>query len=163
MKLHRLIGMIAGAVLLGAIGTVAPVVPLAAQQGRTGQVHILKDCSGESGVPGSDFCIILSSNLPDLPAGTKIFYDLSAGPSVGPGYFDQNIFIFVSPTQWAVGRCTGPNDINTLGPVGLCTISDGIGPLAGFSARVNVTYSPGGTGSQFGWDGTYRFNPLPAR
>ena len=77
MKLHRLIGMIAAAVLLGALAAVALVVPLAAQQGRNGQLHIVKDCAEESGIPGSDFCTIVSSNLPELPAGTQIYYDLS--------------------------------------------------------------------------------------
>ena len=158
MKLHRLIGMIAAAVPLGALVAVAFVVPLAAQQGRNGQLHIVKDCTGESGIPGSAFCTIVSSNLPELPAGTQIYYDLSAGPTAGPGYFDNNIFVFVNTSQWAVGRCTGTNDINTPGTGGLCTISDGFGPLAGFAARINVTYTRR-QWSLFGWDGTYNFNP----
>jgi hypothetical protein len=88
---------------------------------------------------------------------------LSAGPTAGPGYFDQNIFVFVNTSLWVVGRCTGPNNINTPGTGGLCTLSDGFGPLAGFTARINVTYSPGGNGSLYAWDGTYSFNPLPGR
>ena len=159
MKLHRLIGTIAVALPLGALAAVALVVPLAAQQGKNGQVHIVKDCGEESGVPGSDFCTIVTSNLWQLPPGTRIYYDLSPGPTAGPGYFDNNIFVFVSTTQWAVGRCTGPNDINTVG-VGLCTLSDGVGALAGFTARVNVR-SAGG--SEYAWQGTYSFNPLPGR
>ena len=118
MKLHRLTGMIAAAVLLGALAAVALVVPLAAQQGRNGQLHIVKDCAAESGIPGSDFCTIVTSNLPELPAGTQIYYDLIAALTAGPGYFDQNIFVFVNTSQWAVGRCTGPNDINTPGQRG---------------------------------------------
>ncbi|MFN8008896.1 MAG: hypothetical protein U0V70_18095 [Terriglobia bacterium] len=100
--------------------------------------------------------------MPELPAGTQIYYDLSAGPTAGPGYFDQNIFVFANTNQWAVGRCTGPYDMNT-GGVGLCTLSDGFGPLAGFTARMNVTYRPGGSGALYAWDGTYSFNPLPGR
>src|SRR5262245_46813048 len=101
MKLHRLIGMIAA---LGAAAVIAVVIPLAAQQGRNGQVHILKDCFGESGIMGTDFCTIVSSNLSELPAGTKIFYEVPPGGPVvpqgpieglaGPGYFDNNIFVF---------------------------------------------------------------------
>ena len=163
MKSHRLIRMIAAVVPLGALVAVALVVPLAAQNGRNGQLHIVKDCAMESGIPGSDFCTIVTSNLPELPAGTQIYYDLSAGPTAGPGYFDDNIFVFVNTSQWAVGRCTGPNNINTPGTGGLCTLSDGFGPLAGFTARINVTYSPGGNGSLYAWDGTYGFNPLPGR
>ena len=168
MKLHRLIGRIAAVIPLGALAAVALVVPLAAQQGRNGQLHIVKDCGQESGIPGKDFCLVVSSNLPELPAGTQIYYDLNAGPSgdpgyAGPGYFDQNIFVFVNTNQWAVGRCTGPNNINTPGTEGLCTLSDGSGPLAGFTARIKVTWSPGGSGLLFAWDGTYSFNPLPGR
>jgi hypothetical protein len=159
MKLRRLIGMIV-AVPLGGLAVVSLVVPLAAQNGRNGQVHIVKDCAAESGVPGSDFCTIVTSNLWQLPAGTRIYYDLSPGPTAGPGYFDNNIFVFVNTGQWAVGRCTGPNDIVTVG-VGLCTLSDGVGPLAGFSARVSVTHT--GSASDYAWDGTYSFNPLPGR
>jgi hypothetical protein len=160
MKLCRLIGTIAVVVPLGALAAVALVVPLAAQQGRNGQLHIVKDCGEESGVPGSDFCTIVTSNLPQLPAGTQIYYDLSPGPTAGPGYFDQNIFVFVNTSQWAVGRCTGPNDfVTTPGRQGLCTISDGFGPLAGFSARITVTWT--GTDYLFGWDGRYNFDPQP--
>ena len=173
MKLHRLNGMIAAAVALGVIAVVALVVPLAAQQGRNGQVHIVKDCFGESGQTGTDFCTIVSTNLSELPAGTRIFYDVPPGGPVvpqgpiaglaGPGYFDNNIFVFVNPSQWAVGRCTGPNDIGTPGTAGLCTLSDGVGPLAGITARIQVTYRPGGSNALFAWDGTYSYNPLPAR
>ena len=167
MKLHRLIGMIA---VLGATAVVALVVPLTAQQGRNGQVHIVKDCGQESGIPGSDFCVIVSSNLSELPVGTRIYYDLNAGPTVGAnGFFDQNIFVYVSDIQWAVGRCTGPNDLTAANKFALCTLSDGVGQLAGFTARLTVTYKPGaagvgGVGSlPFGWDGTYSYNPLPPR
>jgi hypothetical protein len=79
------------------------------------------------------------------------------------GYFDDNIFVFVDTSQWAVGRCTGPNNINTPGTGGICTLSNGFDPLAEFTARINVTYSPGGNGSLYAWDGPYRFNPLPGR
>jgi hypothetical protein len=164
MKLHRLTGMIAAAVALGALAVVAHVVPLAAQQGRNGQIQIVKDCKEESGTPGSDICLILASNLPQLPAGTEIYYDLSAGPTAGPGYFDNNIFVFVNPGQWAVGRCTGPNDFDkTPERVGVCTISDGVGPLAGFTARLKVTYHPGGNGALFDWNGAYHFDHVRER
>ena len=166
MKLHRLIRLIAVAVPLGALAAIALAVPVGAQHGRNGPLHIVKDCAQESGIPGKDFCVIVSSNLPQLPPGTQIYYDLNAGPSgdpgyAGPGYFDQNIFVFVDQNQWAVGRCTGPNDINTPGAEGLCTLSDGIGALAGVTARIKVTW--GGSGLLFAWDGRYSFDPLPGR
>ena len=160
MKLHRLIRTIAVAVPLGAIAAVALVVPLAAQERRNGQLHIVKDCGTFSGIPGSSFCTIKTSNLPELPAGTQIYYDqIAAGPSAGPGYLDSNVFVFVNTGQWAVGRCTVPND---KGP-GICTFSDGFGALAGFTARINVTYTPGGSGYLYDWNGRYSYDPLPGR
>jgi hypothetical protein len=77
------------------------------------------------------------------------------------GYFD-NIFVFVNTSQWAVGRCTEPNNINTPGQ-GDMHVSNGFDPLAEFTARINVTYRPGGNGSLYAWDGPYSFNPLPGR
>jgi hypothetical protein len=137
-------------------------MPASAQEGRNGQLHIVKDCSTFSGVPGSSYCQIVTSNLPEIPAGTKIYYDqITAGPTAGTaGYLDSNIFVYISESQWAVGRCTVPND-NT---PGLCTLSDGFGPLAGFSARIVVTYAPTTTSpALYAWNGTYSFNSLPGR
>lgn len=165
MNLQRLIRTIAVTVSLGALAAAAIVVPLGAHQGRNGRLHIVKDCGQESGIPGKDFCVVVSSNLPQLPAGTQIYYDLNAGPSgdpgyAGPGYFDQNIFVFVNTSQWAVGRCTGPNDfVTTAGREGLCTLSDGVGALAGISARIKVTWT--GNDWLFAWDGRYNFDPQP--
>ncbi|HLJ15009.1 MAG TPA: hypothetical protein VKV15_10970 [Bryobacteraceae bacterium] len=142
-----------------AVSLITVTIPTSAQDGRNGQLHIVKDCSTFSGVPGSSYCQIITSNLPELPAGAKIYYDqITAGPTAGAaGYLDSNIFVYVSESQWAVGRCTVPND-NT---PGLCTLSDGFGPLAGFSARITVTYKPGTP--QYAWDGTYSFAALPGR
>jgi hypothetical protein len=50
MKLHRLL-TITVALPLGAIAAVALVVPLAAQDGQNGQLHIVKDCADESEYP----------------------------------------------------------------------------------------------------------------
>ena len=130
--------------------------PAAAQNGRTGRLHIVKDCGSFTGVPGSSFCQIVSSDLPELPSGAKIYYDeISGGPTAGSGFLDSNIFIYISETQWAVGRCTIAND-NT---PGLCSITDGVGLLEGLSARIVVTYVPGGDGAKYSWDGTYTFAP----
>jgi hypothetical protein len=139
------------------VSLMAGAIAACAQNGQNGKLHIVKDCSMESGIPGSDYCQIVSSNRPELPAGTKIYYDLNPGPTVGTaGFSDTNIFVYVSDSQWAVGRCTVPNNINQNKP-GLCTISDGVGSLAGFSARIVVTYT--GNGFLYAWDGTYSFKP----
>jgi hypothetical protein len=150
-------GAAAGVALL-TVSLISGARPASAQNGPAGQLHIIKDCGTFSGVPGSSYCQIVSSNLPELPAGTKIYYDqITAGPSAGAaGFLDSNVFVYISESQWAVGRCTVPNDNKP----GLCTLSDGIGPLAGFTARINVTYKPGGDGNLYAWDGIYFFNVL---
>lgn len=159
MKSRRLIGMTALALSLGALAVVTPAVPLAAEEGRGGRVRIVKDCGDEQPIPGGDFCVIVSSNVPQLPAGTRIYYELSDSPTPGPGYFDNNIFVFVNANQWAVGRCTGPNDfVTTPRREGLCTLTDGVGELAGIFARMKVTHLPGGSGLLFAWDGRYTFD-----
>ena len=94
----------------------------------------------------------------ELPSGTKIYYDqLTGNPTAGAaGFLDSNVFVYISEIQWAVGRCTVPNDNKP----GLCTLSDGVGPLAGFNARIVVTYKPGGDGALYAWDGPYSFKTL---
>jgi hypothetical protein len=137
--------------------------PAVAQNGQNGQVHIVKDCGNGrfTGNPGSSYCEIVTSNLAQLPAGTRIHYgQTTGGPTAGPGFLDSNVLVYVRDGQWAVGRCTLPNDAKT---PGLCTLSDGVGALAGFSARIVVTYRPGGSGFLFAWDGTYSFKSLPDR
>jgi hypothetical protein len=130
--------------------------------GRNGRLHIVKDCDTFSGIPGSSTCHIVESNLPELPSGTIIYYSqITGGPAAGAkGYLDSTIFVYVREGQWAVGRCTIANDDAT---PGLCTLSDGEGPLAGFSARIVVTHAPGGDGYLYNWDGKYKFDPVPER
>lgn len=137
--------------------------PAAASNAQNGQIHVTKDCSNYTGGAGA-YCTIESSNLAAIPAGTRVFYDQQHGipapngPSAA-GMLDSNIVLYAGLGNWAVGRCTLDVD-----GTGLCTFSDGVGPLAGFSGRVNVTYTPTATDpALFSWDGTYSFNSLPGR
>ena len=138
--------------------------PATASNAQNGQLHVTKDCSHYTGAAGSN-CTIQSSNLSVIPAGTRVFYDQAYGipapnGSSAPGMLDSNIVLYAGFGNWAVGRCT----LNVDGSTGICTFSDGVGPLAGFSARVNVSYTPTKTDpALFSWDGTYSFNPLPPR
>lgn len=147
-------GVAVGLTLL-AVALSTGAIPAVGQDEENRPLHIVKDCGTFSGIPGSSFCTIITSNLDELPAGTQIYYDqITGGPSAGPGYLDSNIFVYVSADQWAVGRCTLPNS----GGSGVCTITDGMGALTGFNAKITVTYKTGGDGALFAWDGTYRFN-----
>jgi hypothetical protein len=119
---------------------------------KKGDLQVTKECppTTYTGAAG-DFCTITSSNLAEIEIGSKIFYDQAANTPAG--MLDSNIVLVVGTGDWAVGRCT--LDLTTF--LGVCTLSDGTGPLAGIHARVDVSYA--GSGSDFAWEGTYSFSP----
>jgi hypothetical protein len=112
---------------------------------RTGSLHVTKECGDYHGKPG-DFCSIMSSNLPAIKVGAKVFYDQADG--IPNGILDSNVVLDAGAGNRAVGRCTVDDTTN----LGLCTFSDGTGQFAGFQARVLVDCT-----SICRWDGAYRF------
>jgi hypothetical protein len=143
--------------LLGA--TTLALKPRAAKADeRHGDLHLVKNCSTYTGAAGS-FCTFTSSNIPEVTAGSKVYYTQAAVVSAAPGdegvniSLDSNIVLFVGDNDWATGRCT----LDTIGfNSGLCTISDGTGALTGFHARVLVSSTDG---ANYTWAGTYSFGP----
>jgi hypothetical protein len=125
-----------------------------ASSARNGQVHITKLCPTYTGA-AADHCSIATSNVSELPAGTTVYYDQALG--IPAGNLDSNVMLYVSSGNWAVGRCT----VEGATGHGLCTVSDGVGSLAGFGARVDVVIDPKTLITY--WDGTYSFNSLPPR
>ena len=114
---------------------------------RSGDLRVIKECSGYTGGPGS-FCTITSSNVKAIEVGSKIIYlqpdtlETPAGSDVvldppGPG------------NNKAFGHCSLA--------VGVCTFSGGTGKFTGFRARVDV--APNADYSLWFWNGTYSFNP----
>ena len=71
-----------------------------------------------------------------IKVGSKIFY-LQADTKTGT---DSDIVIYVGPGTVATGHCL----IHNKAGVGLCTVSDGTGALAGFHFRARVTRRPHG-------------------
>jgi hypothetical protein len=134
--------------------------PAEAQEGQKGQIHVQKVCPAAtfSGAPGS-YCTITVSDFAPLPANvTKVYYDEPQALPIGTAAFlDSKVVVYVGIGNWATGRCTV--DFST--GLGLCAVSDGIGTLAGFSARIDVRIDFA-TGVTY-WDGTYSFSPLPLR
>jgi hypothetical protein len=128
-----------------------PALAFAAQNG---QIHVTKLCPDYHYAAG-DHCTIATSNVSELPPGTTVYYDQAFG--IPAGNLDSNIMLFVSSGDWAVGRCS----VEAATGKGLCTVTDGVGPLAGFTARVDVVIDFA-TGITY-WDGTYSFNALPNR
>jgi len=127
-------------------------VTTSAASGRNGNLHVTKECSTYTGGAGQ-FCTITSSNIAEIKAGSKVFYDQAAGTPTG--MLDSNVILDAGDGNRAVGRCT--LDLRTY--KGLCTFSDGTGDLAEFRARVDVSLGAG----VFYWDGTYSFTPAPGR
>ena len=150
--------LVAGVAAL-ALSLSVRVPSVAASDDRNGQLHIVKDCSAPA-----PYCTVVSSNLAQIPpgvvgnpgAGSIIIYKQPGQNWLG--MLDTDITLFIRVGDWAVGRCT----LNPDGNSGLCTFSDGVGQLAGFTARVKVTTVPTNP-NQFAWDVTYSFNPLPPR
>jgi hypothetical protein len=140
------------------------VHPVAASNAQNGQLHLVKDCSAFA-TKGLPYCTITSSNLlSQIPigavgnpnAGSLVIYDQPENNWAG--MLDSNVVLYIRPGDWAVGRCTFE------GSSGLCTYSDGLGQLAGFTARVEVTYAPTANNPYlYTLNGTYSFNALPPR
>lgn len=111
-------------------------------------LHATKDCSGFTGLVGA-YCTIRSSNVKALKAGSKIFYFQQASKTA----LDSDIVIYAGPGNVTTGHCL----LRLASGIGLCTLSDGTGTLAGFHARVRVT-ADHTVPNLWHWDGTYSFS-----
>ena len=141
------LGLVAGAVLLVVLGFSVSAASSTNQLRGTQAFHATKDCSGFTGLVGA-FCTIRSSNVKAIEVGSKIFYFQVAGQTA----LDSDIVIYVGPGTVATGHCL----LRFATGVGLCTISDGTGRLAGFHARVRVK-ADSSIPRLWQWDGTYGF------
>jgi hypothetical protein len=143
------LGLVAGGVLLVVLGFSVSAASSGTQALRgTRAFHGTKDCSGFTGLVGA-FCTIRSSNVKAIKVGSNIFYFQLAGKTA----LDSDIVIYVGPGTVATGHCL----LRFATGVGLCTISDGTGTLAGLHLRVRVT-ADSSIPKLWHWDGTYGFN-----
>jgi hypothetical protein len=143
------LGLATGVVLLAALGFSGTAASSQNQATRvTKAFHATKDCSGFTGLVGA-YCTIRSSNVKALKVGSKIFYVQEAGQTA----LDSDTVIYVKRGSVATGHCY----LGHATGLGLCTISDGTGTLAGFRFRVRVRASSS-IPKLFHWDGTYSFN-----
>ena len=129
------------------------VTSVSATDGKSGSLHATKNCAVYTGLSG-DHCTIASSDLAEIPAGSIVYYDQAAG--IPAGLLDSNVVLDAGSGDKAVGRCT--LDFST--SLGLCTFSNGMGRLAGFTAEVKVSCL---VGTLCTVDGTYRFSPESQR
>ena len=141
------LGLATAVALLAALGF-SVTAASSQNQAPTKAFHATKDCSGMTGLVGA-FCTFRSSNLKALKVGSKIFYFQEASKTA----LDSDIVIYVNRGSVATGHCL----LRSATGVGLCTISDGTGTLAGFRLRVRVT-PDSSIPKLWHWDGTYSFN-----
>jgi hypothetical protein len=144
------LGLVTGAVLLVVLGF---SVSAASSQNQaplrgTQAFHATKDCSGFTGLVGA-YCTIRSSNVKALKVGSKIFYFQVASKTE----LNSDTVIYVARGSVATGHCL----LRFATGVGLCTISDGTGTLAGLHLRVRVT-ADASIPELWHWDGTYSFS-----
>jgi hypothetical protein len=143
------LGLATAVALLAALGFSGTAASSQSQALRGAKAfHATKDCSGFTGLIGA-YCTIRSSNVKALKVGSKIFYVQPAGQTA----LNSDTVIYVKRGSVATGHCFLPAATG----VGLCTISDGTGTLAGFRLRVRVTPSSS-IPKLWHWDGTYSFN-----
>lgn len=158
MKLSDVIAFGARVLVAGLVALTfslsAGATSVSASSGQNGQLHLAKECTQYTGLPGG-FCTFTSSDLAQLEVGSKVFYDQA--PGVPAGLLDSNVVLDAGNGNRAVGRCT--LDFGT--GQGLCTFSDGTGEFIGFEARVDVLCP--GDGVHCTWDGTYSFRSQPQR
>ena len=145
----RSLGLVAGAVLVVVLGFSVSAASSTNQAPRaTKAFHATKDCSGFTGLVGA-YCTIRSSNVKELKVGSRIFYVQVAGQTA----LDSDTIIYVKRGSVATGHCL----LRFATGVGLCTISDGTGTLAGFHARIRVT-ADSSIPKLWRMDGTYGFD-----
>lgn len=136
--------------LVGAAVLAPGAAAASGSSAKSGSLRITKECTEFTGQPGA-FCTITSSNIPAIPAKSKVIYTQAAG--IPANMLDSNVVLDAGNGNRTVGRCT--LDLQT--GVGLCSFSDGTGRLAGFEARIDVAPPPKGS-IHWSWRGTYQFN-----
>ena len=118
---------------------------------RSNALHITKNCLEYTRLAGG-FCTITSSNIKQIPVGTRVVYSQAYN---GSGVLESDVTLDTpGPSHSAAfGHCHLPFP---RGP-GLCTFSGGTGRFKHFTASAVVTAVGPGADRNWAWDGTYSF------
>lgn len=144
--MKRMLGLILAVTIAGAFAVASQARP-AHHPPRHGALHATKEC-GDYNRQAGGFCTILSSNLPAIGAGSRVFY-LEAAGATG---LDTDLVLYAGPGNAALGHVTLSSTTRT----GEITFAGGTGSLRGFHAWAAVSFG----GGLWHWDGTYRFSPF---
>jgi hypothetical protein len=135
------LGLLLAAILAGAFAVAGSASP------RSGELHVLKDCSDYNFGAG-EHCTIQSSSLNAIVRGMQVVYASAAGATG----LDSDLVLDGPGNNNAFGHVT--LDFGTLS--GEVRFTGGTGRFSGFHADVLVTHV---SGKLWRWDGTYSFTP----
>jgi hypothetical protein len=124
---------------------VVAFTPAAMASQRRHELRATKECSEQLGNPG-DFCTFISSNVPKIGRGDRIYYFQAATP-LG---LDSDVAIYAGPGNVVNGHCT----LVIADLPGRCTFWGGTGKFEHFRARASVSVDEDGI---WHWEGTYSF------
>jgi hypothetical protein len=116
---------------------------------RSGDLHVTKNCSLNTGQPGS-FCTITSSNVEAIEVGSKVVYLQAAGATV----LDSDVVL--DPPGPGNNTAFGHCRLDFATRAGLCTFTGGTGKFMHFEARAVVSDLQE---RNWAWEGTYSFDP----
>ena len=119
-----------------------------AESSRSGALHMTKNCSAYTRLAGS-FCTITSSNVKQLPVGTRVIYQLDAGATG----LDTDVILDPPSPGKSVAFGHVMLDFPTARGVG--TLSGGTGKFRKLHAHFAISHL---TGRNWAWDGTYSFD-----
>lgn len=116
---------------------------------RSGEFHATKECSLFFRRAG-EFCTITSSNLKEIPVGTRVYY-LSDG-----GATELNTDVILDPPGPGNNTANGHVVLVFATRSGRVTLDGGTGKFQHIQASVAVTHLGG---VNWAWDGEYSYSP----
>lgn len=116
---------------------------------RSGEFHATKECSLFFRRAG-EFCTITSSNLKEIPVGTRVYY-LSDG-----GLTELNTDVVLDPPGPGNNTANGHVVLVFATRSGVVTLDGGTGKFSKIQARVAVSHLGG---VNWAWDGEYSYSP----
>jgi hypothetical protein len=128
--------------------------PDLSESSRRGTLRVTKECSHYFFLAG-DYCTITSSNLKEIPKGSRITYLSAASPEY---YLETDVVLDPRGRghQVAYGHCSV--DLTKIDGTKGCVFSGGTGKFKRFHAEVKLSVlDPKDPKSDLVWNGTYSF------
>ena len=141
-------GACSGKDATGPSGKLAPRAANAdLESARSGYLHAVKNCEGYGGLPGQS-CTLTSTNLKQIPGGTKVVY--ASAPAAG--VLESDITLYPPGNGGSVAF--GHVSLNIVAKTGTAWITGGTGRFKHFRATVAIAYV---SGRNWTWDGPYTY------